>query len=107
MIALDEGASYLGECALVPFDSPINNTGILFLNTLYDENAACHLALGMGFSNCIKDYDKYSFEQLKQKGINDSISHVDFMIGTEDLNIDGYTKDGKKIKIFSNGNWAF
>ena len=59
MITMDETASYLGECALIPFDSPINNTGILFFNTLYDENASCHLALGMGFTNCIKDYEKY------------------------------------------------
>ncbi len=107
MINMDEGASYLGECALVPFDSPINNTNILFYSTLYDENASCHLALGAGFNNCVKDYEKYSLDELKQKGVNDSISHVDFMIGTDDLNIDGYSKDGKKIAIFRKGNWAF
>lgn len=107
MIAMDEGASKLGEVALVPFDSPINNTGILFFNTLYDENAACHLALGMGFNNSIKDYEKYSFEELKKMGVNDSGIHVDFMIGSKDLSITGYTRDGKKVQIFKEGNWAF
>lgn len=107
MIHMDEGACKLGEVALVPYDSPINNTGILFYNTLYDENAACHLALGMGFGNCIKDYDKYTIEELRAMGINDSGIHVDFMIGTKDLSITGYTRDGKTIQIFKNGNWAF
>ena len=107
MIHMDEGACKLGEVALVPYDSPINNTGILFYNTLYDENAACHLALGMGFGNCIKEYDKYTIEELRAMGINDSGIHVDFMIGTKDLSITGYTRDGKTIQIFKNGNWAF
>lgn len=107
MIAMDENAAYLGECALVPFDSPINNTGILFYNTLYDENAACHLALGMGFTNCVHEYEKYTKEELNNMGINDSSIHVDFMIGSKDLNIVGYTRDGKKIHIFKDGNWAF
>lgn len=107
MIAMDEGACKLGEVALVPFDSPINNTGILFYNTLYDENAACHLALGIGFNNCIKDYEKYTNEEIKKMGVNDSGIHVDFMIGSKDLNITGYTRDGKKVQIFKNGNWAF
>ena len=107
MIKMDEGACKLGEVALVPFDSPINNTGLLFFSTLYDENAACHLALGIGFNNCIKDFEKYSFEEIKKMGVNDSGIHVDFMIGSKDLNITGYTKDGKQIPIFKNGNWAF
>ena len=107
MISMDEGASYLGECALVPFDSPIRNSGITFWNTLYDENAACHLALGMGFSNCVKDYEKYSKADFDKMGVNDSMIHVDFMIGSEDLTITGITKDGKKIPIFAQGNWAF
>lgn len=107
MINMDPNAGYLGEVALVPFDSPINNTGILFYNTLYDENAACHLALGMGFTNCVRDYEKYSKEELKQMGINDASIHVDFMIGSKDLNIVGYTKDGKTVQIFKDGNWAF
>lgn len=107
LINMDEHACILGECALVPFDSPINNTGILFLNTLYDENCCCHLALGRGFNNCLKNFENLSFEECKQKGINDSIIHVDFMIGTADLEIDGITKDGKTVAIFRNGNWAF
>ena len=107
MIAMDPNACYLGEVALIPFDSPINNTGIIFYNTLYDENAACHLALGMGFTNVIKDYEKYTNDQLHEMGINDSSIHVDFMIGDKDLNITGYTRDGKAVPIFRNGNWAF
>lgn len=107
MITMDENAGYLGEVALVPYDSPINNTGILFFNTLYDENAACHLALGRGFTNLVQDYDKYTTKELHDFGINDSSIHVDFMIGSKDLNISGYTKDGKKVPIFRNGNWAF
>ena len=107
MISMDENACYLGECALVPFDSPINNTGILFFNTLYDENAACHLALGRGFTNLVQDYEKYSEEELLAMGINDSQIHVDFRIGSKVLNIVGYTKDGKLVRIFKDGNWAF
>ena len=107
MISMDENAAYLGECALVPYDSPINNTGILFNNTLYDENAACHLALGRGFTNLVKDYEKYSEEELIAMGINDSQIHVDFMIGSKDLNIVGHTRDGKDVQIFKDGNWAF
>ena len=107
MIAMDEGACKLGEVALVPYDSPINNTGLLFYSTLYDENAACHLALGLGFSNTINDYEKYSQEEIRKMGVNDSSIHVDFMVGSKDLNITGYTRDGKKVAIFKDGNWAF
>ncbi len=107
MIAMDEGAAYLGECALVPYSSPINKSGILFYNTLFDENAACHLALGMGFANCLKDFDKYTLEECREKGINDSIIHEDFMIGTEDMSITAVTADGKNVEIFKNGEWAF
>lgn len=107
MISMDEGAAYLGECALIPYDSPINNTNILFYNTLFDENCSCHLALGMGFTNLIKDFDKYTQKELHDKGINDSMIHVDFMIGTKDMNITGIDKEGKEIPIFRNGNWAF
>ena len=107
MISMDENAAYLGECALVPYDSPIRNSEITFLNTLFDENACCHLALGRGFENCIKDYDKYTLEECRQKGINDSIIHVDFMIGSQDLNVTAHTRDGEDILIFRNGNWAF
>ena len=107
MIAMDAYAPYLGEVALIPYDSPIRNTGVLFYETLYDENASCHLALGAGFTNTIKDYDKYTQDELKAKGVNDSMIHVDFMIGTKDMNITGTTKDGKTIEIFKDGNWAF
>lgn len=107
MIAIDEGAAYLGECALVPYDSPISNSGVLFYNTLFDENAACHLALGHGFTNVLKDYDQYTTEECYARGINESQIHVDFMIGTEDLSITGITKDGRRVPIFKNGNWAF
>ena len=107
MISMDENAGYLGEVALIPFDSPINNTGILFYNTLYDENASCHLALGRGFTNCIRDYDKYSQKELEEMGINSSMIHVDFMIGSEDMDIVGVKEDGTTVQIFKNGNWAF
>ena len=107
MIGMDEGAAYLGECALVPYDSPICNSGILFYNTLFDENAACHLAVGHGFTNVIKNYDQYTMQECYDKGINDSMIHVDFMIGTPDLSITAITRDGKRIAIFENGNWAF
>jgi len=107
ILTLDEGSAYLGECALVPFDSPINQTGLLFYNTLYDENACCHLALGRGFTNLYPNFEKYSEEQLHGFGINKSLSHVDFMIGTADLEIVGTCADGKEVVLFHNGTWAF
>ena len=106
MIAMDEGAPYLGECALIAEDSPINNCGILFYNTLFDENASCHLALGRGFDICLKDFDKYTQDEIHAKGINESTIHVDFMIGAPDMSIDGISADGSKIPIFRNGNWV-
>lgn len=106
MISMDEGASRLGECALVPYSSPIRKSGILFYNTLFDENAACHLAIGRGFTNVLKDYEKYTEEEAHAKGINDSVTHVDFMIGTSDLEITAKTRDGKTVKIFENGEWC-
>lgn len=107
MIGMDEGAAYLGECALVPYASPIRESGILFYNTLFDENAACHLALGRGFGGCVRGHENLSLEELRAKGLNDSIIHVDFMIGTEDLDIDATTKDGRVVPVFRKGNWAF
>ena len=107
LISMDPGAAMLGECALVPQKSPIAESNLIFFNTLFDENAACHLALGMGFSNCIKDYDKYTLKECQDMGINDSIIHEDFMIGTDDLSIVGVKKDGSKVQIFKDGNWAF
>lgn len=107
MVSMDEGAAYLGECALVPFDSPICQSGLLFYNTLFDENATCHLALGAGFTNVLRDYDKYTVRECYERGINESMIHVDFMIGTEDLSITAITHDGKRVPVFENGNWAF
>lgn len=107
MISMDEGAAYLGECALVPVNSPISESGILFYETLFDENAACHLALGMGFADSIKDFEKYTLEECRAKGINDSMIHVDFMIGYEGLDIDAVTRDGRTVPIFRRGTWAF
>ena len=107
LVNMDEGSKMLGECALVPFDSPIRNSGIMFYNTLFDENAACHLALGDGFANCIKDFENYTLEQCREMGINSSMIHEDFMIGSEDLNITGETESGERVQIFKNGNWAF
>jgi aminopeptidase len=107
ILTLDEGSAYLGEASLVPFDSPINQTGILFFNTLYDENACCHLALGRGFTELYPNFEKYTEEQLHSFGINKSLSHVDFMIGSADLSIVGTSLDGKKTPLFQNGTWAF
>lgn len=107
ILTIDEGSAYLGECAFVPYESPINQTGLLFYNTLFDENAACHLALGRGFSNLYKDFEKYTEEELQSFGINDSSSHVDFMIGTRDMSIVGVDDKGVEHKIFENGTWAF
>ena len=106
LISVDEGARQLGEVALVPFDSPINQTGILFFETLYDENACCHLALGRAFEECIKDFDKMTEEERKAFDLNVSIIHVDFMIGSRDLNITAKTIDGNTVEVFKNGTWA-
>lgn len=106
LISLDEGARMLGEVALVPYDSPINETGLLFYNTLYDENACCHLAIGRAFNECIRDYDKLSEEEIKAVDLNVSMIHVDFMIGSADLAITAQTYDGKTVQIFENGTWA-
>lgn len=107
ILEMDEGAKYLGECALVPYDSPISNLRILFYNTLYDENASCHLAVGSGISEAIEGGMSKSREELLQVGINDSLTHVDFMFGTADLSITGIRPDGTRVPVFQNGNWAF
>ena len=107
LLSMDENAGYLGECALVPYDSPINNSGILYYNTLFDENASCHLALGAGYSECIPGFEEMTFEECVERGCNDSIIHVDFMIGAPDLSITAVDKDGKETPLFVNGNWAF
>ena len=107
LISMDEGAAYLGECALVPQKSPICESGILFYNTLFDENAACHLALGMGFADTIDNFQEKTLEQCRELGVNDSMIHEDFMIGCDTMNIDGICADGSSVPIFRNGNWAF
>lgn len=106
LIETDEGSHFLGEVALVPFNSPISNSNIVFFNTLYDENASCHLALGKAYNLCIKDGVNKTTEEVLALGGNDSLTHVDFMIGTSDLNITGFGFDGSKTPIFINGNWA-
>ncbi|MBP5728142.1 MAG: aminopeptidase [Clostridia bacterium] len=107
MISMDEGAAYLGECALVPVNSPIYESGLLFYETLFDENAACHLALGMGFTNTIRGFENKTLEECRAMGINDSMEHNDFMIGYEGLDIDAVTHDGRTVPIFRRGKWAF
>ncbi len=107
MLAMDEGAAYLGECALVPQRSPICESGLLFYNTLFDENAACHLAMGMGYADTIRDHHSRTLEECRALGINDSMIHEDFMIGCDTMNIDAHCADGKVVPIFRSGNWAF
>ena len=107
MLTMDEGSAYLGECALVPYDSPIRNSGLLFYNTLFDENAACHLAMGMGFADTIRGFEQKTLEECRKLGINDSMIHVDFMIGSVDLDIDAILEDGSIVPVFRGGNWAF
>ena len=105
-ITVDEGASYFGEVALVPHDSPISNSGVLFFNTLFDENASCHFAFGQAYPQ-IKGSENMTKEELEARGANTSMTHVDFMVGSEDLEITGITHDGREIPVFVNGNFAF
>lgn len=107
LLSFDEGSSYLGEVALVPYDSPISQSGILFFNTLYDENAACHLALGRAYPENLVGGTEMSKEELAAHGSNDSMQHVDFMIGTADMNVDGILKDGTTVPVFRDGNFVF
>ena len=104
-ISVDEGASYFGEVALVPYDSPISNQKLLYYNTLFDENAACHIAFGEAYP-CIEGGREMSKDELKARGLNDSITHVDFMVGTPDLCITGTTADGREIPVFTDGNFS-
>ncbi|MCQ2776359.1 MAG: aminopeptidase [Bacilli bacterium] len=106
MVKMDEGASKLGEVALVPYTSPIRETGILFYNTLFDENAACHVALGCGFAECLPNGLNMTHEEVVAAGVNDSMIHVDFMIGTKDLSIVGVDQKGNRIQIFKDGVWT-
>ncbi len=107
MIEVDEGAAFLGEVALVPHDSPISNSGILFFNTLFDENASNHLAIGSSYPTCMKDGSILSDEEKEARGLNESVVHEDFMIGSERMDIVGVTRDGESVQIFKDGNWAF
>ena len=107
MISFDEGASYLGEVALVPYDSPVSHSGVLFLHTLYDENAACHLALGRPYPENLEGGVDMSKEELAAHGANDSMLHEDFMIGTREMSIDGIREDGTAVPVFRHGNFVF
>lgn len=107
LVAMDDNAHYLGEVALVPHHSPISDTDLLFYNTLYDENASCHLAIGSAYPTCLEGGTEMDKEQLEAHGCNISLTHVDFMVGAADLDIDGITADGKVEPVFRNGNWAF
>lgn len=106
MITMDEGAAMIGELALVPVDSPISNQNILYYETLFDENASCHIALGAGFRDCVEGFENLTKEDFDEMGVNESMIHVDFMIGAPDMSIVGYTADGKAVDIFKNGNFA-
>ncbi len=106
LLDLDEGAKRLGEVALVPHDSPISNLGILFYNTLFDENASCHFALGKAYPTCIAGGSDMTKEQLLAAGANDSLVHVDFMVGSADLSITGIKVDGTEVQVFKKGNFS-
>lgn len=107
LLETDEGAKYLGEVALVQYDSPISNSNILFYNTLFDENASCHFAFGAAYPTCIEGGSEMDEKEREAHGVNTSLTHVDFMVGSSDLNIVGETPSGEKIQLFKDGNWAF
>ena len=107
ILETDEGARRLGEVALISKNTPIRETGILFYDTLYDENASCHLALGSAFPECYEGGCDLSAEELRRRGLNKSATHVDFMIGADDLDITGITVDGEEVPIFVNGQWTW
>jgi aminopeptidase len=107
LVETDEGSHYLGEVALVPHNSPISQSNVLFYNTLFDENASNHLAIGSAYAFCIEGGKKMSSEELAENGLNESITHVDFMIGSAEMDIDGITEDGKVEPLFRKGDWAF
>jgi aminopeptidase len=106
MVSMDEGAGKLGEVALIPYDSPISNSGVLFYNTLFDENASCHLAIGKAYPTTVFDGENLSKKELTALGLNDSIVHADFMIGTPDISVTGITFDGKEVPLFTDGEWC-
>lgn len=106
MISMDDGARYFGEVAIVPVDSSISNSGLTFFNTLYDENAACHLAVGSAYAHCLKGSEHMTDEEKDAHGVNKSMTHVDFMVGSKDVAIFGVKADGSKIQIIKDGNWT-
>jgi aminopeptidase len=106
MIATDEGSCRLGEVALVPHSSPISASGLIFLNTLFDENAASHIALGQAYSTCLREGEKMTPEQLAAHGANDSLIHVDWMIGSAELDIDGINATGQSEPLMRKGEWV-
>ncbi|HVB34346.1 MAG TPA: aminopeptidase [Patescibacteria group bacterium] len=106
MIETDDGARRLGEVSLVPHSSPIASSGLLFMNTLFDENAACHIALGQAYSSCVKDGDRLTPEQLAQRGANESLIHVDWMIGSDRIDVDGIGADGNSEPLMRAGEWV-
>jgi aminopeptidase len=106
LIDTDDGARRLGEVALVPHSSPIASSGLLFWNTLFDENAASHIALGQAYSSCVKNGDSLEATQLAEKGANSSLIHVDWMIGSADMDVDGITADGRAEPLMRRGEWA-
>jgi Leucyl aminopeptidase (aminopeptidase T) len=107
LLDTDEGARHIGEIALVPFSSPISQTGLLFYSTLFDENASCHIAFGAGYPGTVEGGATMTREELAAKGVNDSLVHDDVMIGAEDTDIVGLHKDGREVQIFKDGEWAF
>lgn len=107
LISLDEGAKYLGEVALVPHKSPISESGILYFNTLFDENASNHLAIGTAYAFCLEGGKEMNQDELTARGLNNSVTHVDFMIGSAEMDIYGITADGTREPVFQKGNWAF
>ena len=106
VLETDEGARRLGEVALVPHSSPISKSGLLFYNTLFDENAACHIALGQCYSKCFLDGAKLTPEEIAEKGGNKSFIHIDWMIGSDKIDIDGIRADGSRLPVFRKGEWA-
>lgn len=107
MLNTDEGSCHIGEVALVPASSPINKENVLFYNTLFDENAACHIALGQGYPGTVEGGEKMTVEQLLEKGVNDSVIHEDVMVGSKDMKVTGICENGETVSIFENGEWVF
>ena len=107
LVETDEGATRLGEVALVPASSPISASGLLFYNTLFDENAASHLAIGKAYRHCLEGGTDMKDAEFEAAGGNNSLAHVDFMIGSAELSIDGITRDGGREPVMQNGEWAF